>query len=250
MSINTYLYGKNPLKEALIFGKKKSIKPIKTLFLTKASAQEDSIMSLVQANNIAYKIITSAEIESYVGRDAVHQGVLALLDDKALYTSFEEMECIISHNDRPLLVLLDELQDPHNVGAIIRSAVAFGADAILMPEHNQTQITATVIKSSSGTNFLIPIVPIGNVNTALQKLKKKGYWIYALTRNGDTSLSSTSFDSPSIVIIGSEGKGIAKKTLEYCDFKISIPIAPLCESLNASNAVAITLYEWRKQQVE
>ncbi len=248
MSIRTYLYGKNPLKEAILFGKKKSVMPIKELFLTKAAISEDSMMSLIQTNNIPYSVVTSSEIESHIGRDAVHQGVLALLDDKMLYTTIEEVLTNVASKERPLFVLLDELQDPHNVGAIIRSAVAFGADAILMPEHEQTQITGTVIKSSAGTSFAIPIVRIGNINTTLLKLKEKGYWAYALTGDGDTSLPTVTFDTPTIIVIGSEGSGIAKKTLEHCDFKLSIPIAPDCESLNASNAVAVTLYEWSKQQ--
>ncbi len=248
MSVKTYLYGKNPLKEALLSAKKKAVMPIKELFLTKGAAAEDSIMSLVQANNIEYSIVTSSEIESHVGRDVVHQGVLALLDDKVLYTSLDVVLKNVETKDRPLFVLLDELQDPHNVGAIIRSAVAFGADAILMPEHDQTQITGTVIKSSAGTSFSIPIVRIGNINTTLFKLKEKGYWTYALTGDGDTSLPSVTFDTPSVIVIGSEGSGIAKKTLEHCDFKLSIPIGKECESLNASNAVAVTLYEWSKQQ--
>ena len=249
MSVKPYLFGKNPLKEAILFGKKKSVMPIKELFLTKAAEGDSSIMSLVQANNISYSILTSSEIESHVGKDTVHQGVLALLDDKVLYTSFDEVLTRVSTKDRPLFVLLDELQDPHNVGAIIRSAVAFGADAILMPEHNQTHVTGVVIKSSAGTNFSIPIVKIGNINTTLLKLKEKGYWTYALTGDGDVSLPLVTFDTPSVIIIGSEGNGIAKKTLEHCDFKLSIPISPLCESLNASNAIAVTLYEWSKQQI-
>ncbi len=248
MSVKTYLYGKNPLKEALLSAKKKAVMPIKELFLTKGAAAEDSIMSLVQANNIEYSVVTSSEIESHVGRDVVHQGVLALLDDKVLYTSLDVVLKNVETKDRPLFVLLDELQDPHNVGAIIRSAVAFGADAILMPEHDQTQITGTVIKSSAGTSFSIPIVRIGNINTTLLKLKEKGYWAYALTGDGDISLPSVTFDTPSVIVIGSEGSGIAKKTLEHCDFKLSIPINPACESLNASNAIAVTLYEWSKQQ--
>jgi 23S rRNA (guanosine2251-2'-O)-methyltransferase len=117
-----------------------------------------------------------------------------------------------------------------------------------MPEHDQTQITGTVIKTSSGAVFNIPIVRIGNINTTLLQLQKKGYWVYGLTGEGDTLLTATSFDAPSVIVVGSEGNGIAKKTLEHCDFKLSIPIDPRCESLNASNAVAVTLYEFRKQQ--
>jgi 23S rRNA (guanosine2251-2'-O)-methyltransferase len=248
MSVKTYLYGKNPLKEALLYAKRNNVMPISEMFLTKAAEADSVVMSLLQSNKIAYSVVTSSEIESIVGREAVHQGVLAVLNDKTLYTSLDEALAKASKKECPLFVLLDELQDPHNVGAIIRSSVAFGADAILMPEHDQTQITGTVIKTSAGTSFSIPIVRIGNINTTLLKLKEKGYWAYALTGDGDTSLPATTFDTPSVIVIGSEGTGISKKTLEHCDFKLSIPIDPLCESLNASNAVAVTLYEWNRQQ--
>lgn len=244
----TYLYGKNPLEEAFLYAKRKGVMPIEELCFTKSAEADPRIMSLVQSNKITYKIVTQSEIESIVGRDAVHQGILARLSDKTLYASLEEVLKIVASKERPLFVLLDELQDPHNVGAIIRSAVAFGADAVLMPEHNQTQITGTVIKSSAGAVFNIPIVRIGNINTTLLQLQEKGYWIYGLTGDGDTSLTSTSFDAPSVIVVGSEGEGIAKKTLEHCDFKLSISIDPSCESLNASNAIAVTLYEFRKQQ--
>jgi 23S rRNA (guanosine2251-2'-O)-methyltransferase len=243
----TYLYGRNPLTEAILFSKRKGVMPIEELFLTKGAEATSEVMSLVQSNKLTYSIITAAEIENLVGRDVVHQGVLARLTAKALYTSLAEVLENASKKERPLFILLDELQDPHNVGAIIRSSVAFGADAILIPEHDQTQITGTVIKTSAGTTFSIPIVRIGNVNTTLISLKEKGFWAYGLTGEGDTSLHTVSFDSPSIIVIGSEGAGIAKKTLEHCDFKLSIPMNPLCESLNASNAAAVTLYEWSKQ---
>ena len=244
----TYLYGRNPLSEAILFSKRKGVMPIEELFLTKGAEADSSVMSLVQSNKLTYSIITASEIENLVGRDVVHQGVLARLSTKSLYTSFDEVLSITSAKERPLIIVLDELQDPHNVGAIIRSSVAFGADAILIPEYDQTQITGTVIKTSVGTNFSIPIVRIGNINTTLLKLKEKGFWIYGLTGDGDISLPQASFDTPSVIVIGSEGEGIAKKTLEHCDFKLSIPMSPLCESLNASNATAVTLYEWKKQQ--
>lgn len=244
----TYLYGKNPLQEAVLFSKRKGTMPIEEVFITKAAEADSSIMSLLQSNKLEYSIVTPHEIESMIGKSTVHQGVLASLNQKALYTSLDEVLVATATKERPLLLLLDELQDPHNVGAIIRSAVAFGADAILMPEHDQTQITGTVIKSSAGAVFAIPIVRIGNVNTTLLKLKEKGFWTYALTGDGDTSLTSVMFDAPSVIVIGSEGSGIAKKTLEHSDFRLSIPMNPLCESLNASNAVAVTLYEWSKQQ--
>jgi 23S rRNA (guanosine2251-2'-O)-methyltransferase len=246
MTERTYLYGRNPLTEALAASSRTGVQTIEKLFVTKAAIEDPKVMSLIQKAKIAYTVATNHEIESIVGKDAVHQGVLALLDDRALYTSLTEV--LAARKERPLFVLLDELQDPHNVGAIIRSAVAFGADAVLMSEHNQTQLTGTVIKSATGMNFSIPVVRIGNINTTLLTLKEKGFWIYGLTGEGDTSLPKAIFDTATVIVIGSEGSGISKKTLEHCDFKLSIPMSERAESLNASNAVAVTLYEWAKQQ--
>jgi 23S rRNA (guanosine2251-2'-O)-methyltransferase len=96
-------------------------------------------------------------------------------------------------------------------------------------------------------NFAIPIVQIGNINTTLAKLKEKGFWTYGLTGSGDTHLSTAKFDTSTVLVIGSEGAGIPEKTLESCDFKLSIATSKLCESLNASNAAAVTMYEWYRQ---
>ena len=249
MTQTTYLYGKNPLREALFAAKRGKALPIEKLFLTKFAQEDPSIMSLVQSNKIEYSTLTSQEIESMVGRDVVHQGVLATLNEKALYTPLEElMSTLDLENTNPAFVVLDSLHDPHNVGAIIRSAVAFGASAIIMGEYEQVQITGTVIKSSAGTSFAIPIVRVSNINATIIKLKEKGFWAYGLTGDGDTTLTTAKFDSKTLLVVGSEGDGIHKKTLEHCDFKLSIKVSPLCESLNASNAVAVSLYEWSRQQ--
>lgn len=249
MSDKVYLYGKNPLHEALLSTKRGRDLPIEKLFLTKQASEDPKIISDVQSYKIPYSVVTNQEIEHIVGTNAVHQGICALLDEKLLYTPLEELLVKIKTlSKNPLLILLDELQDPHNVGAIIRSAVAFGATAVLIGEHSQTQLNGTVIKSASGMNFIIPIVKIGNINTIIKKLKDSGFWIYGLTGKGDTELQNANFDSPTVIIIGSEGEGIKTKTLELCDFKLSIKTNSLCESLNASNAVAVTVYEWNKQQ--
>ena len=249
MANKVYLYGKNPLHEALLSTKRGGDLTIDKLFLTKQASEDPEIISDVQSYKIPYSVVTNQEIEHIVGTDAVHQGICALLHEELLYTPLEELLIKIKTLSRnPLLILLDELQDPHNVGAITRSAVAFGATAILIGEHSQTQLNGTVIKSASGMNFIIPIVKIGNINTIIKKLKDNGFWIYGLTGKGDTELQNANFDSPTVIIIGSEGEGIKAKTLELCDFKLSIKTNSLCESLNASNAAAVTVYEWSKQQ--
>ena len=143
--------------------------------------------------------------------------------------------------------MLDELQDPHNVGAIIRSAAAFGATGVLLPEHNQAPVTGTVIKTSAGMVFRIPLVKIGNVNQTLRLLKEKGYWVYGLAMDGSSNLQKTTFDTPVVFVIGNEGEGIRQKTLELCDIKITIPMNPRCESLNAAVAASVVLYEWSRE---
>ncbi len=244
-----YLYGRNPLKEALLASKRTGASVIEKLSITKQAEEDPKVMGLIQSNGLSYDIVTYQEIESMVGRGVVHQGVCALLDESVLYTSLEEVLANAkAKNGNSLFILLDKLQDPHNVGAIIRSAVAFGADAILLPENDQVLINGTVIKTSSGMTFAIPIVKIGNVNTTLTKLKDNGFWTYGLTGDGDTKLHEATFDTSTVIVVGGEGEGIKTKTLELCDFKLSIETNPLCESLNASNASAIVMYEWRKQQ--
>ena len=248
MTEKIYLYGRNPLKEALLANKRGGVSVIEKLFLTKQAEEEPKVMSLIQSNKLAYEIVTYQEIENMVGKGVVHQGVCALLNEGALYTSLEEILAKAKNaNKNALFVLLDKLQDPHNVGAIIRSAVAFGVDAILLPDHDQALLSGTVIKTSSGMTFAIPIVKIGNVNTTLIKLKDNGFWTYGLSGDGDTKLDTTTFDTNTVLVIGGESDGIRVKTLEVCDFKLSIETSPLCESLNASNASAVVMYEWRKQ---
>lgn len=244
-----YLYGKNPLKEALLSVSRGKDMPLEAIYLTKATSEDPTIVSLLQKHKLTHQIVTYQEIESMVGRDTVHQGVCARLISDRLYTSLEEVLSQKKEDSFPLFILLDELQDPHNVGAIIRSAVAFGATAILLPEHDQTQLNGTVIKTAAGMSFAIPIVKIGNINTTLTKLKEAGFWTYGLDGEGDTPLHTATFDSPTVVLIGSEGSGIRRKTLELCDFRLSIKTSSLCESLNASNAAAVVLYEWSRQQI-
>jgi predicted rRNA methylase len=152
---------------------------------------------------------------------------------------------IFEMGSQTMLVLLDELTDPHNVGAIIRSAAAFGSAGVLLPSHNQAPITGAVVKASAGMVFRMPIVSLGNVNQAVDFLKKEfDFRIYGLAMDGPKNVAEENFDAPALIIIGNEGKGIRQKTLERCDVKLRIPMDPRCESLNASVSAAITLYQW------
>jgi 23S rRNA (guanosine2251-2'-O)-methyltransferase len=250
MTDKVYLHGKNALAEAVKAEETGNKGLIESIYLTPQAEADGKITSLLQKAGLKHERVTPEEIEHMVGHGNVHQGVCALLRTSQIYTSLEEaLQEAKNGPTKALFVLLDELQDPHNVGAIIRSAAAFGATAILMPEHDQVQVTSTVVKTSAGMVFAVPIVRIGNVNTTLKKLKDSGFWIYGLTGDGNTKLRTAEFDADTVLVIGSEGDGIREKTLETCDFRLAIDIDPKCESLNASNAVAVALYEWNKQNI-
>lgn len=236
-----YLYGKHALTEALL------ARPevITKVFLSKENEDDKELTSLLKKHSIGVSSM-KGDVKKDVGSDAVHQGVIAVLNSEKLYSSMESALENANKKKNSCIVLLDELHDPHNVGAIIRSAVAFGASAILLPKHNQAPITGVVIKTSVGMVFRIPIVLIGNVNQTIRDLKEKGFWTYALAMDGSTPLSKAKFDSPTLFIVGNESVGIREKTLELCDIPLSISMAPDCESLNASTAASIVLYEWSR----
>lgn len=233
-----YLYGKHALNEALL-AKPKAIQKV---FLSEEMQKDAELTTLLKQHAISISAMKN-ENKKDIGSDAVHQGVIAVVNQEKLYSTMEEALTYASKVENPCIVLLDELHDPHNVGAIIRSAVAFGASAILLPKHNQAPITAVVIKTSAGMVFRVPIVMIGNVNQTIRDLKDKGYWSYGLVMDGDTTLKKASFDTPTLFIVGNESVGIREKTLELCDIKLSIPMDPACESLNAATAASLVLYE-------
>ncbi len=246
-----HLYGFNTLKEFLHtlprlqksgFGAGDVIVKI-----TKEAGGRAEVMSLLQKHKVQASIVTREEIEHATHKGAVHQGILLTLPEGLLYTDYALFLEEEKQKKKSLVVLLDELEDPHNVGAIIRSAVSFGASGILLPEHGQTSITGTVVKTASGMNFLLPICCIGNVNTELTKLKKEGYWIYGLDGEGKENITKTTFDNKTVLVVGAEGKGIREKTKELCDFVVSIPIDVKVDSLNASVAASVAFYEWKRQ---
>jgi 23S rRNA (guanosine2251-2'-O)-methyltransferase len=176
--------------------------------------------------------------------EIVHQGVVAEVSADKLVVDYKEFISDLEITEDTNLVVLSEIQDPQNVGAIIRSAVAFGVSGILIPPHNQAQISGTVIKVSAGMAFRIPLIQISNVNNAVRDLKKKGFWIYGLEGESEKNIADEPFDTPTVFILGNEAKGVREKTKELCDILLSIPMNQKCESLNVAASTAIALYEW------
>lgn len=234
-----YIYGRHALFEAL------STNPgvVKKVFLS-PTIKDPELQALIAKNRIPFAELKETSGKELVGRDAVHQGVIGVMDPTALLQDFDTFVASLDVSTNPCLALLDEVQDPHNVGAIIRSAAAFGLAGVLIPEHRQAGITGSVVKTSAGQVFQIPLITIGNVNHTLRTLKDKGFWVYGLAMNGTKKLSEEKFDAPTVFVIGNEGDGIREKTLELCDITLSIPMHSRTESLNAAVSAGITFYQW------
>jgi 23S rRNA (guanosine2251-2'-O)-methyltransferase len=250
-----YIYGKHALMEALQEGallEGKQAKVIRKVFLAPDLMRDSELQNLLKTHNIPTAMLASGKGKELVGRDVPHQGVIAVMDPSALLMSFDDFLKTLPEDksSKIAVAILAEVQDPHNVGAIIRSAAAFGLMAVLIPEHNQAQITGSVVKASSGMAFRIPLVSIGNINYTLKVLKEKGFWVYGLLMEGTTPLGVEAFDTPSAFVIGNEGAGVREKTLATCDVTLSIPMHARTESLNAAVSAAVVFYEWSKKHPE
>ncbi|MDB5244298.1 MAG: rRNA ((2251)-2-O)-methyltransferase RlmB [Parcubacteria group bacterium] len=212
--------------------------------------KDGELRSLLEQHSIPVLELAKNSGKTYVGKDTAHQGVIAVMDPSRLVITFDQFLETLDLSKNPAVAVLGEVQDPHNVGAIIRSAAGFGLSAVLIPEHNQAPITGAVVKSSAGMTFRIPLVSIGNVNTTLAALKKRGFWIYGLAMDGTAKLGGDTFEAPAAFVIGNEGAGIREKTLSSCDVVLSIPMHSRTESLNAAVSAAVVFYEWSKKHPE
>lgn len=240
-----YIYGKHSLMEAL----RNTPRIIRKVFLA-PDMQDAEMRVLLERHAIPNVPLAPGKGKELVGKETAHQGIIFTIDPSALLISLEAFLATLDMKKNPAVAILGEVQDPHNVGAIIRSAAAFGLAGVLIPEHNQAGVTGAVVKSSAGMTFRIPLVTIGNVNNTLKILKGKGFWIYGLAMHGTTALGTDTFDAPSAFVVGNEGAGIREKTLEACDVALSIPIHARTESLNAAVSAAVVFYEWSRKHPE
>jgi 23S rRNA (guanosine2251-2'-O)-methyltransferase len=222
---------------------------IKKVFLA-PNLDDSELRALLEQHKIGMSSLAAGKGKEMVGRETAHQGVIAIMDPASLLISFDDFLATLDVKKNPAIALLGEVQDPHNVGAIIRSAAGFGLSAVLIPQHNQAGITGAVVKTSAGMAFRIPLVTIGNVNNTLKVLKEKGFWTYGLAMEGSTALGIEKFDAPSVFVIGNEGAGIREKTMAACDVTLSIPMHSRTESLNAAVSAAVVFYEWSKKHPE
>ena len=237
-----YIYGKHALAEALA----NTPHCLRKVYLSRENMAPELLAELGR-NKIAVAELGSDRAGQLLGKEASHQGVVALVDPATLLRSLEDFLATLDMSTRPSIAVLAEVQDPHNVGATIRSAAAFGLSGVLIPLHRQAPVTGAVVKASAGMTFRIPLVSIGNVNHALEVLKNHGFWIYGLSMEGAEPLGQEAFDAPAAFVVGNEGRGVRAMTLAACDIELSIPMNERSESLNAAAAAAVVFYEWSKK---
>lgn len=240
-----YIFGKHAVREVLL----KRPDVVAEVHAAMDFAAAD-ILQLAETKQIPLKILNFNNPPRGVSSKAAHQGIVAGIKPGKLTVPYKTFKANLTKTDHTALLVLGEVQDPHNVGAVIRSAAAFGIKGVLIPPHNQSPVTGTVVKVSAGMAFQVPLVTIPNVNTVLRDLQSDGYWVYGLEGEGTTTTVEEKFTRPSVFVLGNEGSGLREKTRELCDELISIPLHPQCESLNAAAATAIVLASWSAQHSE
>ena len=178
-----------------------------------------------------------------MSRTHAHQGVIALAAMREYVTVQSLLDTAEEKGEAPLLVVCDEISDPHNLGAILRTAECAGAHGVIIPKRRSAGLTAIVGKTSAGAVSYMPVARVSNLPATLEELKKKGIWVYGTAAEGATSLYEADLEGPAAIVIGSEGSGMGRLVREKCDFLVSIPMKGHISSLNASAAAAILLYE-------
>lgn len=231
-----YIYGKNVAKEKL-----KHPTDVVQVYLS-SKFKDKEIEDLLAASKIKTTYLNNKIMDNKV--NGLHQGIIIEVSDIKTYN----LDIIKNFTDKnPVIVMLDHLEDPHNFGAIIRTSYALGIDAIIIPNDRSVDITPTVVKTSAGAIYNIPIIKVPNLTNTIEKLKKEGYWIVGTDMQGN-DYCELKYDMPTCLIIGNEGKGISKIVKNNCDYLVSIPMEGQIDSLNASVSCGIVLSEIKRQR--
>lgn len=233
------LAGIHPVREALKAGL-----PLDRVLIARGAGgpRFQEIIDLCRERDIPVRFEPRAQLDRAASA-ANHQGVVAF-GASGRTATIEQ-----AASERRLLVLLDGIEDPHNLGAIIRTAHAAGTSAVVIPERRAAGLTDTVARAAAGALAHLPVVRVANINRALEELKELGYWIYGLDERGPLAYDQTDYAAPTAFVIGAEGRGLHEHTAKRCDFLVRIPMSEGgVASLNASVAAGVVLFEWRRRQ--
>ena len=236
--------GRNAVIEALRAGES-----IDKIYLQKGEADKTLGHIASKARGLGI-VVVEADRRKLDGmsRTHAHQGVIALAAVRQYVSVDALLARATAKGEPPLLVICDEISDPHNLGAILRTAECAGAHGLIIPKRRSAGLTAVVAKTSAGAVAHLPVARVPNIPSVLKELKKRGIWVFGTAADGGTSLYDADLKGPAAIVIGSEGSGMTRLTAETCDFLVSIPMRGKLNSLNASAAAAILLYEAVRQR--
>ncbi len=237
--------GRNAVTEALQAGA-----PIDKLYLAKGETDHTLARIAARAKKAGI-VVVEADRRKLDAMSATHshQGVIAVAAAQAYATVDEILEAAQARGEKPLVVVCDEISDPHNLGAIIRTAECAGAHGVIIPKRRSAGLTAVVAKTSAGAVSYMPVARVPNIPSLLKDLQQRGLWIFGTAAEGDVSLYQADLKGAAAIVIGSEGDGMSRLARENCDFLVSIPMRGHISSLNASAAAAILLYEALRQRL-
>ena len=231
-----WLYGRHPVLAALANPERR----IERILATKDVAERHAKEFAGRA-----QILSREELAQRLPAGAVHQGIAVL----AAPLEEPQLEDVLARCGEAAMVLaLDQVTDPHNVGAILRSAAAFGVAGVIVTERNAPADTGVLAKSASGALELVPLVRAVNLARALDQLKEAGFWLYGLDENGEAPIGSLDLGGRVCIVLGAEGEGLRRLTSEKCDRLVTIPTSQALAALNVSNAAAVATYEWARRK--
>ena len=236
--------GRNALTEALRSGR-----TIDKVFV--AAGETDSALQRLAAQaKQAGAVVVPVDRRKldFMSTTHAHQGVIALVAAREYFSIDDILETAAERGETPLIVICDELSDPHNLGAIIRSAECAGAHGVIIPKRRSVGLTATVAKASAGALEYMKVARVTNINAAMEELKEKGVWIFGTAAEGSIPMYEADLCGPAAIVIGSEGEGMSRLVEKNCDVTVHIPMKGSITSLNASAAAAILLYEAVRQR--
>jgi len=238
-----YVAGRNPVLEIL-----KTDKEIDKLYILKGDLQGsiNKIIGIARDKNIVIQEVDKNKLDS-MGGGSNHQGVVALVTSYKYAEADDILEKAKARGQDPFVIILDGIEDPHNLGAIIRTAECAGVHGIIIPKRRSATVNQTVYKSSAGAVEHMLVAKVNNINNEIESLKEKGLWIFGADVEGSALHFKTDLKGPIALVIGSEGKGLSRLTKEKCDVLVKIPMTGKISSLNASNAAAVLIYEVVRQ---
>lgn len=247
MEQNEIIYGKNAVEAVLETGKRN----VNKIYMQKGMRIEPkikNIINLARSNNLVIQEVPREKLNMLAGQN--HQGIAASVSPIE-YLEFDDFLIQLEEKtENALVIILDGVEDPHNLGAIIRTAAAAGADGVVIPKRRSTPVTAVVEKASAGALESIPIVQVSNINLAIEQLQKQNFWIVGAESSGDKYYFDIDYKMNCAIVMGGEDKGISNLVKKNCDFWVKIPMPGNINSLNVSNATSILIYEVIRQRLQ